>query len=242
MLTPVNKCPLTTQQLETIFYRVRAIDACGSMIELLQVFFSYFPSDTKLQVRHPGQGKEPGESYTTEIGQNVVIENTFINPKVSTLVMLPQAKKLMSTGHRPELVHAALGFKSLESGEIESVLDLASMQFGDIGRGPGEKGKMLFALDRMEESEARLKKLAQRTKNRRLAMFMASSKHSVDYVHQVAQRVKERWENRATEKWCAYCGAPEPQFKCAGCNDTWFCNKEHQKNVWSLHKGYCKKD
>ena len=190
------------------------------MIKLLQVCFSYFPRDTKLRVRHPGEDKEPGESYVTELGQNIVVENTFVNPKFSTLVVLPHAKTLMSTGHRPELVHAALGFKSLESGEIKSVLDLAPMQFGDVGRGPDEKGKMLFALDKMDEFEARLEELAEGTRNRRLAMYMASSKHSVDYVHQVAQRVKERWEKRVTEKWCAYCGAPEPQFKCAGCNDT----------------------
>ena len=63
MLPPVNKCPLTEQQLKTIFYRIRSVDAYGSLVELLQVFFSHFPRGTKLQTRHPGKGKEPGESH-----------------------------------------------------------------------------------------------------------------------------------------------------------------------------------
>ena len=94
----------------------------------------------------------------------------------------------------------------------------------------------------MDEFESRLGELAEETKNRRLVMFMMSLKRDVDYAHQVACRVKERWEKRATEKWCSYCGAPEPQFKCDDCNDAWVCNKKHQKNMWSLHRGYCKKD
>lgn len=100
-------------------------------------------------------------------------------------------------------MHAALGFNSLQSGEVVPILDLASMQFGDIGRGQGGKGKMLLALDRMEEFEARLE-------NRRLAMVMASPQHSVDHVHRVAQCVKERRGKRATERWCASCVTPDP--------------------------------
>lgn len=57
----------------------------------------------------------------------------------------------------------------------------------------------------------------------------------------IARKVKERWEKRETEKWCGHCGAPEPKSKCAGCGDVWFCSTEHQKMMWSFHKGYCKK-
>ena len=57
----------------------------------------------------------------------------------------------------------------------------------------------------------------------------------------VRQRIKERWEKRDTEKWCGYCRAPEPKSKCGGCGDVWFCNKKHQKTMWSFHKGYCNK-
>ena len=55
----------------------------------------------------------------------------------------------------------------------------------------------------------------------------------------IVRTVKERWEKRDTEKWCGYCRAPEPKSKCGGCGDVWFCNKKHQKTMWSFHKGYC---
>lgn len=62
------------------------------------------------------------------------------------------------------------------------------------------------------------------------------------YLQQVARRAKERWEKRDTEKWCAHCGAPKPKFKCGGCGEVWFCDREHQKNVWHFHKGHCNKE
>jgi len=133
-----------------------------------------------------------------------------------------------------------MGFYDTNSEPITSVLDIATMQFGEAGRGPDEKGKMLVVLDMMTDYEERLTRIADGVDaaQRRIMpiMLLASYDAAPDEVN---KKVKERWEKQDTEKWCAHCGAPEPKFKCAGCGEVWFYNKEHQKMVWFFHKGYC---
>lgn len=58
------------------------------------------------------------------------------------------------------MLHAVARFPPLSREEEEKVamsfLDLSSLQFGDIGRGPGKKGQGLFALDTDSEYGDRL--------------------------------------------------------------------------------------
>lgn len=232
---------LSEQQLETIFHRIRAYDSCASVTVLLKTFFELFPDDTELRIRHAPTDKQPGSSYITSISNRCVITDKLVKPKFSTVLCSPQKGNIKYTGTESEMAHWYTAFYAPDSEQITSVLNLASMQFGEAGRGPGEKGKMLVVLDTKADYDKRLLRIAEGVdlaQRRTLPIVLSPYDATMD---RVARKVKERWERRNIEKWCAHCGAPEPKFKCAGCGDVWFCNKGHQKMVWSFHKGYCKK-
>lgn len=181
----------------------------------------------------------------------------LIEPKFSTILTSPQWEHIVSTGAEAEQRHRYMAFFAPESreiasmtdsgeiasmpdrGEIASILDLSSMQFREVGRGPGKEGKMLFVLEEKTEYEERLERIAGSVDLdwREIGIVLDQEFAGSSIV----RKVKERWEKRDTEKWCGHCGAPEPKFKRAGCGDVWFCNKAHQKMMWSFHKGYCNK-
>ncbi|CAI9632403.1 unnamed protein product [Alternaria burnsii] len=221
----IEDSTLSNEQLETLFYQARNHDGCYQAISLLQIFFALFHDKTKLRVRHFPYGKGPGSSYMTTISRRVVVGETFRNPKLTTAIyVLPE------------------GFSPHDSETVQSFLDLSSMQFGDVGRGPGPKGKQLFALDTPEEFAVRFSKLAKGANSSKSQRTLAISGTPVDdWLEQVALRTKERWDKRAKEKWCGHCGAPCAKSKCAGCGNAYYCGKEHQKMAWGFHKGYCSK-
>ncbi|KAF3035220.1 hypothetical protein E8E12_003986 [Didymella heteroderae] len=206
MKTEHNWLPstLSDQQLETIFHRIRAYDSCASVTVLLKTFFELFPCDTPLRVRHAPKGNQAEK---------------LVNPKFSTIICSQMNGNIKYTGTESEMAHWYMAFSAPDSQEITSVLDIASMQFGEAGRGPGEKGKMLIVLDTKADYDQRLARitdgvdLAQR---QTLPPTMISPYDPE--MDRVARKVKERWEKRDTE-WCGHCEAPEPKFKCAGCGE-----------------------
>lgn len=186
-------------------------------------------------------GKQPGISYITSTMNRSVVQDQLVKPKFSTIIVSPRSDNMKYTGTKPEMTHWYIAFCAPGSNDFDSVLDLASMHFGEAGHGPGEKGKMVIVLDMKADYDKRLLRVADGVdlSRRRNTLILVPPCDPI--MDRIARKVRERWENRATEKWCAHCGAPEPKFKCAGCGDAWFCNKEHQKLVWSFHKGYCNK-
>ena len=234
---------LSDEQLETIFYQARNHDGCYQAVGLVQIFFGLFPNDTKLRVRHAPVNHQRGVSYTTTISRRVIVEVTFRNPKFATAIRVFPKDTTYVSGHESEMEHAFVGFSSPDSKTLTTFLDLSSMQFGDTGRGPGPKGKELFALDTPEEFALRFSKLATGTDSSKTKETLAISGTSVDdWLTEVAQRVKTRWDNRKTERWCGHCGVPYPKNRCAGtCKEAYYCSKEHRTLAWSFHKGYCSK-
>ncbi|KAJ8112648.1 hypothetical protein OPT61_g5030 [Boeremia exigua] len=233
--------PLTDRQLETAFYQTRAVDS--GAIFLLEIFFALFPRSTELYIRHAPRGNEPGRAYTTSINNRTIVQDTLTEPKFSTVVCLPLRPQMTTVGTRPETTHVYMEFRAPDDAAT-SVLDMASMQFGEVGRGPREKGKMLVVLETRADYDERLLRFAGGVDvEQRQTVFLDKGYRDMYHasLERAARKVKERWENRDTEKWCAHCGAPGPKFKCAGCGEAWFCGKEHQKMVWSFHKGYCNK-
>ncbi|EDU41928.1 zf-MYND domain containing protein [Pyrenophora tritici-repentis] len=230
------------EQLETLFYQARNHDGCYKAIGLLQLFFGLFPDDTKLRVRHAPLNKQPGESYITTINRRVIIEEAFREPKLTTaIVSLPEGT-LQVSGHQPLLPHAVVGFSPHDSATVKTFFDLSSMQFGDLGRGPGPKGKQLFALDTPEEFAIRFSHLARGADPSQSQHTLAISGTPFDdWLLEVAIRVKKRWDNKDKEKWCGHCGAPKPVSKCSGCGQVYYCGKQHQKLAWGFHRGYCAK-
>lgn len=160
---------LPTKQLKTIFYQARAHDGCFACIAILQHFFRLLPSSAQLRIRHG----EPTRDYTTSIDMFRIVEQTFIKPRHATVSSIMPRGDVLTSGTDNTLVHAVAGFGPNEDSnrytelkdtdEIVSFLDLSSLQFGDVGRGPGAKGQGLFALDTDGEFRERMAKIAEGT-------------------------------------------------------------------------------
>ncbi|KAF5338805.1 hypothetical protein D9758_012095 [Tetrapyrgos nigripes] len=234
---------LTPKQLETAFWQGRAHDGCYKSVDLLQKFFAFFPPNTRLRIRHGLQGKKPGKEYITRVESRVILEVTLVNPKHTLLAMVQPEGQMHISGEAHTMQHAVLGFT--EGGpddDLMSVLDLSSMQFGDVGRGPGPRGQEPFALDTMDEFRARLEKVAEGKDDSRtkISHWMTPGKHE-RWLQLVAKKAKERWDRRESGRWCGHCGAPLTVLKsCSGCQNAWYCDADHQKLAWTFHKHYCK--
>ena len=233
---------LSDEQLETLFHQTRSQNGCHKAIGLLSFFFSLFPDNTKLRVRHAPLNKQPGKSYTTTTDRRVIIEESFREPKLSSAIVVLPEGTLYDSGHQSQMPHAVVGFSPLDSATVQTFFDLSSMQFGDVGRGPGPKGKQLFALDTPEEFAIRFSHLAKGVDPSQSQRSLAiDGKLLDDWLKQVAIRVKKRWDNRDEGKWCGHCGAPNAASKCSGCGQAYYCGKQHQKLAWTFHRGYCSK-
>lgn len=179
---------MTTKQLETVFYQARAHNSCFASIVILQYLCLQLPPSTPLRIRHgaPKDNRSPPFEYTTRVDTFRLVQQTFINPRQATVAMLmPRGDALVSgfalpgdpdaaTAENPHtrFTHAVAGFAQIPDGadrvhallnvdDFTSFLDMSSLQFGNVGRGPGPKGQGLFALDTREEYMERLAKIAE---------------------------------------------------------------------------------
>jgi hypothetical protein len=237
---------LTSKQIETLFYQARGHDGCFIAVALIQHFFDLYPPDTGLRIRHIGKGRDPGISYVTQINRRHIREDIFLGPKCSTVSLVSNSQKTVQqyvSGATQSMPHAVFAFAPLDAQNPVSFLDLSSMQFGDIGRGPGEKGKGLFALDTWDEFVTRLPNLADGNDGNvtKTSARVGSTPLYDTWLKKVARRAKQRWDKQDEEKWCGHCGGPVPEVsKCSKCKKAWFCSREHMEMAWPFHKGYCR--
>ncbi|KAH8784392.1 hypothetical protein BGZ57DRAFT_974008 [Hyaloscypha finlandica] len=148
------------------------------------------------------------------------------------------------TGLDQESLHSALGFAAPGMGNVDFVVDMTRMQWGEAGRGSlGELyylGSVAGYYRAMENVCDDIEEVGYG------ATHVAPSIHT-DAMKSCASRVWERWENRDTEGWCDYCGGPDSSerrlLNCSACKETKvrYCCKEHQKAGWKLHKFTCEK-
>jgi hypothetical protein len=256
-MLPVNPSQqlssLTPKELETIFYQIRGHDGGYITVALLQHFFDHFPNDTPLRIRHrPTQKKRGaslsnGNTYTTQIDKRMILEMELLRPKLYQCIVIAPENSTYISGEEPAMDHAVFGFAPLGSEFTTSLLDLSSLQFGDVGRGFGDPkrgggGDALFALDTSEEYEVRMARVADVDPDKsktKISTRIGPTPHD-EWLKQVAQRAKERWDRRDEERWCGHCGKPVPiEKRCSGCKAAWFCGKECQERAWGFHKGYC---
>ncbi|KAH8836097.1 hypothetical protein DL96DRAFT_1576709 [Flagelloscypha sp. PMI_526] len=231
------------QGLETFFWQTRGHDACYNSVILLQHFFDLYPPETPIRIRH-GPGKGKGRVSVTQIRNRFIVELGLVNPKHTLIALVSPENQAYLSGENVVMKHAILEFSETgrKGAEGAAMLDLSSMQFGDVGRGPGVKGKATFALDTSEEFRDRLNMVAEgidpsfRRVSRRIGPCQWDN-----WLRDVAGRVKARWDRRESEKWCGHCGAPVPvERTCGGCRNAWFCDKNHQRAAWVFHKLACR--
>jgi hypothetical protein len=237
---PASLAHLSTYDLETLYWQARGHDGCYKSIALLQLFFDQYNEIQPLRVR-----TTTGEEFITTIGRRVIIEWELMAPKQVTLVAVRVGSESTAisyiTGILDTMLHAISGFSTLDGENVSAVLDLASMQYGEVGR--GRKSKEAFALESLDHFYDRLEKIAGgndalKTKtSRRISNYPDG-----EWLEDVAKRVKTRWDARDTDPWCGHCGAPSlagiKLKKCALCR-VHYCNAAHQKAAWPFHKQFC---
>lgn len=231
---------LTPHELETIFHQVRSHDGCYRAIRLLQYFFSAYPPEQRLLVR-----TTTGDDFVTTVGERVIMEWEFISPSQITLSTVVEdgnpTPTTHVTGQGEKMLHATLGFAASAEENVGTVLDMASMQFGELGRGLKSNG--LFVLESLDQYYDRIEKVAAGadSSTMRLSKMIAETPDDM-WLEEVAERVKARWDNREVEPWCAHCGAPGEEGKrlkkCSLCQ-VCYCSVEHQKENWPAHKSVC---
>ncbi|KAF8972505.1 hypothetical protein BDZ97DRAFT_1692186 [Flammula alnicola] len=236
-----NLAQLTPKELETYYWQARNHDGCFKAITLFQHFVDLFPEFTRVRVRTV-EGKDKTRNYTTLADDRMIVEIRFFHPtSVSVSAVFPDNKTYI-TGSEPSSLHAVLGFAAPGS-KLDTILDLASLQFGDVGR--GSKGNSLFVLEPIFQYAARLDKFAQGNDLQEAKLSQRirdSTTPDNDWLKTVAQRAKDRWEKRATVPWCGHCGAPpkgQVLKTCAKCKSAWYCDPGHQLAAWPFHKHFC---
>ncbi|KAK0440778.1 hypothetical protein EV421DRAFT_1905143 [Armillaria borealis] len=226
---PLNLAHLSSKELETIYWQARNHDACYKSVTLLQHFFEYYPLETSIRIR-----TSAGANYITTLSHRDIIEFKLHGPKMATNACVLPSGTGHFTGMQDVMDHAVLGFDG-------TILDLTSMQFGDDGRGLG--GKSVFVLEKQETYYERLKKFAEKpdTVNVKHSFYIFPPEEPGvnEWLLDVARRVKERWDRRATEHWCGHCGASAEMMRCSLCKDAYYCDKGHQTAAWPFHKKFC---
>ncbi|KAJ7474250.1 hypothetical protein FB451DRAFT_1088931 [Mycena latifolia] len=231
---PPKLASLTPKEIETVFWQARGHDGCFKSVALLQHFFDIYPPDVPLRVRTAA-----GADYLTSGSTRVILELELFRPKMMTLAHVLNTGTYI-TGGEDTMLHAVVGFGDPESkdGNVDTVLDLASMQFGDAGRGLG--GRSTFALESLDAFYDRIEAIAlgADTENAKLSTRIGPCPDD-PWLKQVAQRAKARWDEREKKAWCGHCGAPAKQKRCTLCHAEYYCDAVHQTAAWPFHKRFC---
>ncbi|KAL1735093.1 hypothetical protein EV714DRAFT_201346 [Schizophyllum commune] len=234
---------LSEKDLETLFYQSRSINASNAAVRLVQYFFALYPADTHLRVRTYDR-TDP--EYTTTISHRVVLQYVLRGLRMHTIasILSDDSTVYHTPGQDGRARHSVLTFGNAPArwDNIRTVLNLASLEFGDAGR--GVKGKGTFVLEPIKAYDARLDKVAEANEllMEEITVELPPLEEGDEeqmHLKALAAKVKERWDRRAKEPWCGHCGAPGPKEQAKCCSSARYCSRDHQVAAWPFHKMYC---
>ncbi|KAL1757495.1 hypothetical protein FB107DRAFT_289267 [Schizophyllum commune] len=233
---------LSERDRETLFYQSRSINASNAAVRLVQYFFALYPSDTHLRVRTYDR-TDP--EYTTTISHRVVLQYVLRGLRMHTIASFLQDDSTVyhTPGQDGRARHSVLTFGNAPArwDNIRTVLNLASLEFGDAGR--GVKGKGTFVLEPIKAYDARLDKVAEANEllmeEITVELPPLEKGDEEEHLKAIAAKVKGRWDRRAKEPWCGHCGAPGPKVQAKCCSSARYCSRDHQVAAWPFHKMYC---
>lgn len=151
-----------------------------------------------------------GES---NVSRRVLAEYGYRETKEIVLSsIMPPRRLTMMTGEVEVMPHFVSLFQNVRSGKTDTVLDLSSMQFGDIGRGPG--GELFWCGDLWEFSHKTSDQVAKSWELKEVSRKTMEGTEAERIRRQgVAMKIKERYAD-GPSGFCGYCGAPKPPKKC----------------------------
>ena len=195
----------------------------------MQHFFDLYSPSHPLNIR---TSAAKDNYYTIPISERVILEYTLSNPRHQTVSADNPDGTVYSTRSDETMPHAVWEFAT--PGPETHVLDLASMQFGEPGRGDGE----LFRLGSMEFFYDGIEKVVVGCDLIKQSLRIGPAPNDAR-LQEVAKRVQTRLEGQATAPWCDYCGKGQPPKKCA-CLEVFYCGPDHSAAGWGFHKRWCK--
>ncbi|KAL8286497.1 hypothetical protein RQP46_004514 [Phenoliferia psychrophenolica] len=202
----VDKPFKTIRLLPHAWDNLSAHNGCYRSISALQLFFDLFEPSQLLQIRAATSRQK---TLTVPISDRLILEFVLSGLKqrsVSLVVDGTVCTQGVKDGKLDSIPHAVWGFGAAGSDTVTHILDLASMQFGDAGRGEGGE---LFRLNTVDVFYDGLEKISRSWKFKEASLRIESSPKD-PWLKEVAKRVKSRWEKRASEPWCDYCGKGQP--------------------------------
>ncbi|KAF5312733.1 hypothetical protein D9619_003617 [Psilocybe cf. subviscida] len=236
---PASLADLTRKQLETYYWQARNHDGAFKCAALLQHFFDLFPANTQVRVRTV-DGKKT-QDYIAPAGNRVILEWDMFQPKHLTAALVLPDNMTYITGGQDTAPHAAIGFPDPEGAGFTAILDLAALQYGDVGY--GNKGNSLFLLEPVRRYAEHLTQFAdENTFESAQISFAIGPTPEGEWLISVAKKAKARLEAKATTPWCGHCGAPpgkETLKMCSKCKNAYYCDADHQKWAWPYHKHFC---
>lgn len=203
---------------------------------ILQLILERHPYDYPLRVR-----AADGVDFMSTVSNRRIRKYDLGDPARLTFIVTLSQSSVHTTGNFNPSKHGVITFvEAYPVGAPKTaILDMTSMQFGDAGRGFGNKG--IFVLESLEAYELRLKSFAKSFKMyENIATGISPWKEDgiEEWLGDVAVRVKARWDARATSRWCAHCGAPAEK-KC--CGTVYYCDRPHQVASRPFHKHFCER-
>ncbi|KAF8907651.1 hypothetical protein CPB84DRAFT_1744561 [Gymnopilus junonius] len=176
-----------------------------------------FPQFIRIRVRTVEKDKP--RIYSTLALERLIVEFNLIEQNSLTVATVFPDNMTYISGADPTIIHAVLGFAT-PGGDIDTILDLASLQFGDVGR--GFKGRGLFVLEPIAQYLSRLDKFAKRNtfKQAKLSQRINDAPDTL---------VRALWGSSAWSR-------PQEVYKM---QKAYYCDAEHQLAAWPFHKHFC---
>lgn len=165
-------------------------------------------------------------------------------PKRMTVVSTPAKQNVMYNGTANGEPHTVLIFRMSGAIGRAVVVDMTRMQYGEVGKGAHGENYYCGYLSEYGRSMNRVCENLVMIEITGKRLGEGTDTQNRDRLKNCAQKVWDRWQNRANEGWCEYCGKGGPALKrCTGCKERTvrYCCKEHQRDGWKLHKFTCEK-
>ncbi|KAG6848713.1 hypothetical protein H0H93_014695, partial [Arthromyces matolae] len=165
---------LPESRLETIFHQIRGHNGCFQIIAILQAFANLYEQDQPIHVR-----LADGTDFISTLSSRYIYEYILEFPRQTTVsVTLPPpgspagtASQSRYTGELDTMLHAVWCFPAPDQGP-NVFLDIASMQFGEVGR---SSSGHFFLLKKQSEWEDFADKIAEGRNEPKVSMGVSSS-------------------------------------------------------------------